>query len=195
MTSIATVTGKVIDYLNPDPAQICLDDLAHGLSRQPRYCGQTIRPYSVAQHSLLVAWMAPEEHRLAALLHDGPEAYICDLPSPLKEAMAAIADEKKHRSPYAVIEQRLHLAICARFDLARSLHPRVIEADYAAMCVEAPMLQPRGWATPLWDRHRRQLVRPGAGEELRRLLGLDDGGRYAWVMAFGEEMAKRIDSA
>ena len=54
---LETVTGKVVNVIEPSPDQICVDDIAWGLSRMPRFCGHTITevPYNVAQHSVFVA--------------------------------------------------------------------------------------------------------------------------------------------
>ena len=54
---LETVTGKVVNVIEPKPEQICIDDIAWGLSRMPRFCGHTITevPYNVAQHSVFVA--------------------------------------------------------------------------------------------------------------------------------------------
>ena len=54
---LETVTGKVVNVIEPSPEQICIDDIAWGLSRMPRFCGHTITevPYNVAQHSIFVA--------------------------------------------------------------------------------------------------------------------------------------------
>lgn len=54
---LETVTGRVVNVIEPSPEQICIDDIAWGLSRMPRFCGHTITevPYNVAQHSLFVA--------------------------------------------------------------------------------------------------------------------------------------------
>lgn len=100
---LETVTGRLVDVANPDPDSICIDDIAWGCSRIPRFCGQTITavPYNVAQHSVFVAEEvekmlgeeivnsdgisnSPTNILLAALLHDGAECYTGDLPSPVK---------------------------------------------------------------------------------------------------------------
>lgn len=53
---LETVTGKMVDIIDPLPEQIDINDIAWGLSRIPRFAGHTITavPYNVAQHSLLV---------------------------------------------------------------------------------------------------------------------------------------------
>lgn len=191
MTVIATVSGREINFVRPDPEQVNLDDLAAGLGRHPRYTGQTIRDYSVAQHSLLVAELVPQEHRLHALLHDAPEAYTCDVPSPMKEAMRIIAAHTHMPSAYDVIERGVWKAICRRFDLSPELPPEVTKADRDAMKIEAPRLQPMGWMLPHWD-HARKEPPPHIDEQaVIDILGLEHGGRYAWLSAVATELALR----
>src|SRR6185436_20560217 len=84
---LQTASGQVIDLLNPDPRSINIGDIAHGLSHMCRFSGQTMIFYSVADHSLLAALYAlrrSPQDQLLALLHDATEAYICDMPSPVK---------------------------------------------------------------------------------------------------------------
>lgn len=69
-----------------------LDDIAHHLALINRFTGATSRPYSVAEHSLLVerigqARGAGSLTRLALLMHDAHEAYTNDLASPAKIAV------------------------------------------------------------------------------------------------------------
>lgn len=193
MTAIATLSGRIIDFINPAPESIALEDLAAGLSRQPRYTGQTTRAYSVAQHSLLVASMVAPEHRLAALLHDAPEAYACDVASPMKEAMRVLAAMAGHSSPYDAIERGLFKAIARRYGIGPEIPGEVIEADRAAMRVEAPYLQPDGWRQPIWD-FAREMKEPtiSAKSSFLRVLGLDFGGRYAWMIEVAGEARVRV---
>ena len=81
---ITTAHGVDIDLLNPQVSDINIDDIAHALSNICRFGGHCFPFYSVAQHSVLVAAMAPPELKLAALLHDAPEAYLGDVIKPLK---------------------------------------------------------------------------------------------------------------
>jgi hypothetical protein len=85
--SIRTYSGKSFDLSIRDPDSITIEDIAHGLSHQPRFAGQLKKFYTVAQHSVLVASLVPDEHKLAALMHDSAEAYMGDMPSPFKKMM------------------------------------------------------------------------------------------------------------
>jgi hypothetical protein len=69
-----------------------IDDIAHALAQINRFNGHAKRPYSVAEHSLLVADIAASRGatpavQLACLLHDAHEAYVSDLHSPAKWAL------------------------------------------------------------------------------------------------------------
>jgi hypothetical protein len=67
-----------------------LGDLTLGMSRTPRFAGQTRVRWSVLDHSLFAASMAQQEAplayalQLAVLLHDAHEALTGDVPTPFK---------------------------------------------------------------------------------------------------------------
>jgi 5'-deoxynucleotidase YfbR-like HD superfamily hydrolase len=89
MATLETVSGRKIDISSPDPSTIVIEDIAWALSRMPRFSGHSIPyiPYSVAQHCIQVAEELKEHGpgiQLLGLLHDAAEAYINDLPSPVK---------------------------------------------------------------------------------------------------------------
>jgi hypothetical protein len=138
------LSGRRLDLINPSPLDIEIEDIAHGLARVSRWNGQTIgdHPYSVAQHSLLVAEIArsigpdwPARWRLAALLHDAPEYVVGDLISPFKAALSL---------DYKAFENALLSAIHLRFDLPAELPATVTgvikRADRAAAYLEATRL-------------------------------------------------------
>lgn len=60
--------------------------IAVSLGRLVRWCGQGSRPYTVAEHSIRVASILPARLKLAGLLHDAAEAFIGDIPAPLRRA-------------------------------------------------------------------------------------------------------------
>ena len=132
---LGTVSGKRIDLLDPDPNQICIEDIAHALSRIPRFGGHLEREWSIGDHSLLVADLVAKPYKLQALLHDATEAYICDIPSPLKQLLG---------EPYAKIEARLANAIGEAFGVDLTNLPTVIkQADRVALMSEREAFQPR----------------------------------------------------
>lgn len=135
------LSGRRLDLLAPSPADIEIEDIAHGLARVARWNGQTRgdHAFSVAQHSLLVADIVATlnprfsraEH-LAALLHDAPEYVIGDLISPFKAAIGF---------DYKAFEKRLLAAIHARFclpvELATETTAAIKAADRIAAYYEA----------------------------------------------------------
>lgn len=82
--SISTYTGNFFDYLSHDNYPFDIEEIAHSLSHICRYGGHCDQFYSVAEHSVLISQLVSPELALCGLLHDGAEAYITDLPSPLK---------------------------------------------------------------------------------------------------------------
>jgi hypothetical protein len=82
--AIVTYTGRMIEPLNPDPAEIDILDIAHALSNQCRFTGHTSEFYSVAQHSVLVSRYCDPDDALWGLLHDASEAYLSDICRPVK---------------------------------------------------------------------------------------------------------------
>ena len=125
------LSGRRLDLLDPQPADIAIEDIAHGLARVARWNGQTLGPhaFSVAQHALLVDEIAgahhpewPAQWRLATLLHDAPEYVIGDLISPFKTAIGL---------DYKAFELRLLAAIHEQFGLPREL-PAAIQTGIKA---------------------------------------------------------------
>ncbi len=126
MSYIATSTGKHIDFVNITPDQICIEDIARGLSNECRFAGQLESFYSVAQHSVYVSQIVPPEYALEALLHDAAEAYIKDIPSPLK---AMLPD-------YKAVEKRIEAVIRENFGLPPAMTVDVHYADLVMLATE-----------------------------------------------------------
>jgi hypothetical protein len=82
---IQTVSGKRVDLPIPKPEQIDINDIAYALAMKCRFNGQCKKFYSVAEHSVRVSCLLPNELALAGLLHDANEAYLPDIPRPVKE--------------------------------------------------------------------------------------------------------------
>lgn len=141
MSWIQTRGGLAFDYLTMDPLTITIDDIASSLSKQCRFGGHTIRFYSVAEHSVLVSQCVPPEHAVTALLHDATEAYLLDLPRPVKH-LPALAG-------YRELEDRLWGVIADKFGLPRDMPPCVKEADNRVLLAEKEVVlahsAPRAW--------------------------------------------------
>jgi hypothetical protein len=113
---IETFTGKAFHILDPKADEICIEDIAHALSLQCRYNGHTNRFYSVAEHSVALANYVFKEtggKRLARtmLLHDAAEAYVGDLPRPIKHILPQ----------FSILEDKIFAVIAEKFDIFAKL--------------------------------------------------------------------------
>ena len=104
----------------------CIEEVAHALAQINRFTGHARRPYSVAEHSMLVATIAAGEgaspvQQLAALLHDAHEAYVGDLASPAKWAIGTSWEVFEHSQASAVHNALgVRAAMCAhRYHIRR----------------------------------------------------------------------------
>lgn len=131
-TGRVTRTGRFLDVLHPDPDQIDIEDIAAGLGYQPRFTGQMSEFYSLAAHSILVSLLVPPELALQGLLHDAAEAYVNDIPRPVKPLLR----------DYKPIEDAISQAIMFRYGLSFPLAKEVKDADAVAVCVEQFLFLP-----------------------------------------------------
>lgn len=132
-------SAKLFNLSNPSAKDVSLFDIAHALSRVQRFTGhidQDEAPdftYSVGQHSIMVSRLVPSEFALEGLLHDGAEAYVNDLSTPLKNKVGA---------PYKDIELSVHTAIAERFRIPVTMSPEVKVADRVAFEAELSSMFP-----------------------------------------------------
>jgi uncharacterized protein len=148
MTWMLTATGSQVDLRFMAHDTISLLDIAHHLAQLNRYTGACSRPYSVAEHSLLVVELLERSTTLgpsallAALLHDAHEAYTADLSTPMKQIVGPA---------WEMEEQRIQAAVLRRFGLQEAFarhHARIKWADLTALSTERAALLPD--AGPLW---------------------------------------------
>lgn len=138
-----TFTGKAVYPLSLRPADIDIRDIAHSLSMQCRYAGHSQRFYSVAEHSVHVARFCRQYGTgpaLEGLLHDATEAYLVDVPRPVKPFLTG----------YKQAERRASHAVAQRFNLDMAGHPSIVhETDNRIMHDErAALMTPcsRDWS-------------------------------------------------
>ena len=86
---IQTYSGRQFDLTDPSSC-VYIRDIAHALSNVCRFAGHTNVHYSVAQHCVLVSQHC--KHALWGLLHDAAEAYIGDVPRPVKRVASGVQD-------------------------------------------------------------------------------------------------------
>jgi hypothetical protein len=140
---IVTANGNELDLAYPKPAAMVLADVAHSLAQINRFTGHARRPYSVAEHSLLVLDIV--EHlfapasvhlRLAALMHDAHEAYTGDMATPTKRIVGDQWDHFEHR-----IERTLRSA-WGLHTAAYDHRAAIKQADLIALATERAQLLP-----------------------------------------------------
>lgn len=145
MTWMLTHSGATFDLRHADPASISSLDIAHALSQINRYTGHAVRPYSVAEHSLLVVEIMQRElavsspHALlAGLMHDAHEAYCNDVATPMKQLLGDV---------WRITEAKIQRQVLQRFNVLTSFdrHSGLIKrADTIALATERRDLMPAG---------------------------------------------------
>lgn len=143
--------GTRWDLANPDWRVLRIEHIAHGLARINRFSGQTMYGpgYSVAQHSVFVSCLVPDQLRLPALLHDGHETLtgIGDVSRPARELMPDSV-----RSYLVEQEHKMDVAIAKAFGFDVELFYRIEikQADMQALAIERECLMAPGldWGLP-----------------------------------------------
>ena len=167
---VGTNTGNYISLINPNPDEITIEDIATGLSNVCRFNGQLKMWYSVAEHSIHVAKLVPKQYKLQALLHDATEAYICDVPTPLKRMLG---------DAYSLVEERLAGAIGEKFGVNLTDLPAVVnQADRVMVVSERDAFQysPRTWG-PEYEEALRY-------PDMHRLYATPAAAREAFLRKF-----------
>ena len=142
---IFTASGKRMYFLKPEDCEVDILDICYGISHNLRWNGNTRIPWTVAQHSLLVAdmidelkWKTPVKNmqlaKLIGLTHDFTEAYLGDIASPIKRELELYIEVEK------MIEDRVagHLDIKGLVD--EEMVKLVKRADTLSMLLEAKHL-------------------------------------------------------
>lgn len=134
-----TIDGGRLYFLEPREEDISIEAIAASLANICRFNGHTLF-YSVAEHSVYVASLVPEEHRLEALLHDAAEAYVGDISAPLKRLLPELRN----------IEKGILRTIYNKFGVVSTKHSRKLIkfADLEQLRKEAFYLMPtqgRNW--------------------------------------------------
>ncbi len=148
MEWIQTFSGRKFFPLNPRATDLDIEDIAHALALNCRFNGHCRVFYSVAEHSVRVSRACAPADALWGLLHDAGEAYLTDLPRPVKEQLGAFGE----------LEDRLLKVIMGHFGLGWPMPESVRVADDVLLMTEARDLMakaPEAWsirAEPLGGR-------------------------------------------
>jgi uncharacterized protein len=142
---LQTVSGRWVNPFDPDPDQLDAGDIARALANQCRFGGHSRVFYSVAQHSVIVSELVEQrggdaDDVFAALMHDASEAYLGDMPHPIK-----------HRSPlgaaFKAAEEHLEAALRERFRIKADV-PEIKRADRALLATERRAFSAEDWHWP-----------------------------------------------
>jgi hypothetical protein len=137
-----TVSGRQFWPLDPHVDDIDINDIAHALAMQPRYGGHCRQFYSVAEHSYLVSKEVEMRYGTAparaALLHDASEAYLVDIPRPIKA----------HLSNYKQLETALCECIARKYGVPYPWPKEVLEIDERILLDERERLLTKSPAPP-----------------------------------------------
>jgi 5'-deoxynucleotidase YfbR-like HD superfamily hydrolase len=135
---IQTANGRAFWPLDPRVEDVHLDDIAYALSNQCRFSGHCRPAYSVAEHSVRASMIVPPDDALWALMHDASEAFLVDVPRPIKPFLVG----------YKEIETTVMRVICERFGLIGEMPESVKRTDEILLATEARDLMqrpPRDW--------------------------------------------------
>ncbi len=138
--AISTRSGQELRPFDPRPRDVRLSDIAHATANVCRAAGQSRFFYSVGLHSLYVGRELKRRGesprvQLYGLLHDASEAYVADVPGPIK----------RHLPNYRRAEGRVQSAIWSAFDLPgpdEDAWAAVKWADDRLQRYELPQLMP-----------------------------------------------------
>lgn len=146
MSYLLGLDGVKIDLLHPENTPLSMVTIAHSLSLQCRWLGHTRCMYSVAQHSLHVSALLEASHGTEAarqgLMHDAHEAYIGDVPPPMKELLGEAWAHLER-----IWERRVRVAFGVTVDpaMAEAIH----YADLCALATENDRyMTPVNWWRP-----------------------------------------------
>jgi hypothetical protein len=144
MTWILSATGREVDVCHPRTEHVHIADIAHSLAQINRFTGHAARPYSVAEHSLLVSQIVGQvlhgNHaaQLAGLMHDAHEAYTGDLHTPGKAEVG---------QAWRLFEGRWEITTRRALGMEFTFldHAAIVkQADLIALATERRDLMPRG---------------------------------------------------
>jgi hypothetical protein len=127
--TILTADGNYFDFERPDPNHVTIKSVARGLANTCRFAGQCARFYSVAEHSVLLSKMVSirgNHIERIGLLHDAAEAFILDMPKPLKEMLP----------DYKAVESRVEEVVFSKFGFSNPLPAIIKDADRRMLATE-----------------------------------------------------------
>jgi 5'-deoxynucleotidase YfbR-like HD superfamily hydrolase len=157
-----THCGIAFYPLDPRVEEIDTLDIAHALAMKCRFGGHCDKFYSVAQHSVLVSWIVPDEDRLWALLHDAAEAYVSDVPRPVKRMVPIFSE----------MEDKILKVVAEKYGLSWPMPASVKHADNVLLVTEKRDLMTRSKAR--WEVDSiaplTEPIKPWSPEQARQIF-------------------------
>ena len=153
---IQTFLGNRFFPMDPRPSDFRIEDIAHALSNLCRYAGHCKSFYSVAQHSVIVSEEVGktfDRWTMEGLLHDASEAYLVDVPRPVKHDPALAG--------YRQIEKVMESVIAEAFNLTYPWPDIVKLYDDAVLMTERRDLMatpPIPWTTEHHEPLKRKII-------------------------------------
>lgn len=157
---ILLANGQSLALRAPDYADLDIASVAHALAQINRFTGHASRPYSVAEHSLLVSEIIAQAGggilaQLAGLMHDAHEIICGDCSSPMKAEMRQLAaaqafvatdlPQARTFSHFDRVERAAEASVRTAFrlhDAAKLYAADVRHADLVALATERRDLMP-----------------------------------------------------
>ncbi len=127
---VHTYSGLMVDPLDLQPEDVCIEDIAHHLANQCRWSGATKYHYSVAQHAVLCSQVIDKPFKWDALHHDDAEYILQDMAKPLK-------NDPYFGQAYRGAEARAEKVIGEVFGVTFPFVPEVKEVDILLLVTEA----------------------------------------------------------
>lgn len=104
---IETISGLGYNFVEPTVDMVTLDDIAGALANTCRFGGHVDRFYSVAEHVVRVSELVEQANpwlALSGLHHDDHEAYLGDIPRPLKSLLGPEYDDLCKRADIIIAD-------------------------------------------------------------------------------------------
>lgn len=146
---ITTYSGIKFHFDDPKPEEVAIVDIAYALANTYRWGGHACPNITVAQHSVIVCDMLlrrgyDAEVGMQGLLHDAAEAYLGDIPTPIKSRLPE----------FQAMELLVESAIFEHFGISLPMHPAVKLADLEARRWEyRDLMSPNGGVEPPEGNH------------------------------------------
>jgi hypothetical protein len=158
-----TFTGRLWYPLDARPEDFEIEDIAHHLAFGcGRYGGATRVTYTVAEHSIHVSRLVPEEYALEGLMHDASEAVVGDMIKQLKSLSVMLGFRTLEKTVSRTIYERF--GVKSTPESAAAVHAAdsgiVVDECLALLTNGACYLRSKGVTSEplmngLWDNHLR----------------------------------------